>query len=140
MTRLSFQVTTPADARFLKAVRAFLSAILAEFTDEDVDMLVLALDEACSNLLKHRAAETECPIELNLEVEGALVRFRVVNFCCVADGPSIRPRPLKEIRPGGLGTHFIAEIMDRVEFESDPQREGRMTLLLEKELVARSES
>jgi sigma-B regulation protein RsbU (phosphoserine phosphatase) len=140
MTRLSFQVTTPADARFLKAVRAFLSAILAEFTDEDGDMLVLALDEACSNLLKHRTAEMECPVEVKVEVEGALVRFRVVDFCAAGDVSSIRPRPLKDIRPGGLGTHFIAEIMDRVEFEPDPLREGRMTLLLEKELAARSES
>ena len=139
MKRFSFQVTTPADPRFLKAVRAFFSAILAEFGDE-VDMLVLALDESCANLLKHRPAERDCPIEVQAEIDGLVARFRIVDFCCAGDIPNIKPRNLDDVRPGGLGTHFVSEIMDRVRFEPDPAHEGRMVLVLEKKLTARSES
>ncbi len=71
---------------------------------------------------------------MHATIDAKFVRFRVRNFCCKEDVPNIQPRDLKCVRPGGLGTHFIHEIMDRVEFEPDPESPGRLSLVLEKSL------
>jgi anti-sigma regulatory factor (Ser/Thr protein kinase) len=40
------------------------------------------------------------------------------------DPAKIQPRPLHEIRPGGLGTHFIRTVMDEVKYTcKDPGTE-----------------
>jgi anti-sigma regulatory factor (Ser/Thr protein kinase) len=38
--------------------------------------------------------------------------FRLEDYAKPVDLESIRPRNLDDIRPGGLGVHFIREIMD----------------------------
>ena len=133
MTESEFAVSVPAEASHLKAVRAFFQPVLRDYFGDETDMLVLALDESCSNILKHQEKKSagDClTVHATLDVER--VRFRVRNFCWKEDVPKIKPRDLKCVRPGGLGTHFIHEIMDRVEFEPDPESPGRLSLVLEK--------
>jgi anti-sigma regulatory factor (Ser/Thr protein kinase) len=134
----TFFVSVPADARFLRAIRSFFQPLLTEvFGDATSQMLILALDEACSNVIKHCG---EGASEKRIDVHGELgsdgVRFRLPDFCCPSDVPNIRPRDLGTPVPGGLGTHFIARIMDRVRFEPAPGGEGRVDLVMEKKLPA----
>ena len=37
------------------------------------------------------------------------------------DREKIVSRPLDEVRPGGLGVHFINEMMDEVEYDTSPK-------------------
>src|SRR5687767_15937907 len=113
----SFFVSVPADSRFLRAIRSFFQPLLTEvFGDATSQMLILALDEACSNMIKH--AGEDAP-ERRIEVQSSLgdygIRFRLRDFCCQSDIPKIKPRDLTTPAPGGLGTHFISRIMDRVQ-------------------------
>ena len=39
-----------------------------------------------------------------------------MDFAAAVDLDKIKSRDLKDIRPGGLGVHFIAEIMDDFRF------------------------
>jgi sigma-B regulation protein RsbU (phosphoserine phosphatase) len=39
---------------------------------------------------------------------------------------AIHPRPLDELRPGGLGTHFIRTVMDEVAFLPPPAGAGNL--------------
>ena len=41
--------------------------------------------------------------------------FRLMDFAEPIDLDSVKPRRLDEVRPGGLGVHFIREIMDDCE-------------------------
>ena len=125
-----FKVTVPPDPRYLKGLRAFFGEILGATYGDGVEMLILALDESCSNLLKHRFEEH--PVHIRATLQPTLARFEIDDFCCPEDVPQIKPRALEEVRPGGLGTHFVGEIMDRVDFEPDPQNRGRLMLVLEK--------
>ncbi|MCC6671589.1 MAG: ATP-binding protein [Planctomycetes bacterium] len=128
-----YQLKVPAEAGCLKAVRAFVASILESALGAEGQMVVLALDEACANIVKHRTPRVGCEdIEVRVEVEPELVRFRIGAFCAQEDLPRIRPRDLAELRPGGLGTHFIGQIMDRIEYEAEPDRPGAMALVLEK--------
>ncbi len=128
-----FSVSIPADAGFLKAVRAFFKASLGEFLGDETDMVVLALDESLSNVLKHHPAGGRGGVLcVKAELLDDRIRFRLDDYCRSEDVPRIRPRDLEEVRPGGLGTHFVRRIMDRMEFEADPECPGRMSLVLEK--------
>ena len=134
----TFFVSVPGDARFLRAVRAFFQPLLEEaFGAEEAGRLVLALDEACSNIIKHCDGD---PAGKRVTVQAAIgdagVRFRVRDYCGAEDIPNIKPRDLGTLRPGGLGTHFIGAIMDRMTFEPEPDRDGRVALVLEKAIPA----
>ena len=136
--RTPFSLTIPADPCYLKAVRAFFQAAIEEVSGDQTDMVILALDESCSNVLKHRRAGVGGGLlRVRAEVRPGLVSFRILDFCCPDDLPHIKPRDLQAVRPGGLGTHFVGEIMDRVEFEPDPENPGCMHLVLEKRFPQR---
>jgi anti-sigma regulatory factor (Ser/Thr protein kinase) len=138
----SFFVSVPADSRFLRAIRAFFQPLLTEvFGDATTQMLILALDEACSNMIKH--AGDDPPDDRRIEVESSLgddgVRFRLRGFCCQSDVPNIKPRDLSVPEPGGLGTHFITRIMDRIRFEREDEATSRVALVMEKSLPTTQE-
>ena len=91
----------------------------AEFAGCDTalaEQLVLAVNEACMNIIQH-AYGMESPGEIILEIfnNADTIRFRLQDFAAPVDIDKIKPRQLDELRPGGLGTHFIREIMDEVE-------------------------
>lgn len=128
-----FALTVPADPRYLKVIRAFFTPVLDDLFGESSGLLVLALDESCSNIVKHRTGSGEDDvIHVKIMVLPGRVRIRLGDFCGTSDVPRIRPRELEDVRPGGLGTHFIDQIMDRVSYEPEPDRPGRVALVMEK--------
>ena len=129
----TYALAVPADAASLKHLRAFFASVLGEVPCPDADGLVLALDEAFANVVKHRAGELDDGlIQVETTVDDARLRIRIGRFCRATDVEQVKPRDLEDVRPGGLGTHFIAKIMDRVAYEPEPCTPGRMALVLEK--------
>jgi sigma-B regulation protein RsbU (phosphoserine phosphatase) len=140
MSDRAFAVTVPADARYLKVVRAFFKPLMEEhFGEEGAGMIILALDESCSNIVKHRSQLDGGLIHVRVLVMPDRLRLRIGDFCRDTDVDNIRPRDLTDVRPGGLGTHFINQIMDRVAFEPEPARPGRMALVMDKALPSGKE-
>lgn len=133
MQERAFALTVPADPRYLKVIRSFFTPVLGDLFGEQSGMLILALDESCANIVKHRSGCFENNvIQVRIEIGADRVRIRLGDFCAAADVPKIRPRDLDDIRPGGLGTHFVDQIMDRVGFDPEPGRPERMALVMEK--------
>ncbi len=109
----------PARAKNLKTIRTVVGEAL---NDEQVDEkiageVVLAIDEACQNIIRH-AYGKECDEDISLEVylRGGRLEINLTDDAPPIDLDAVRPRDLDEIRPGGLGTHFINEIMDEVTY------------------------
>ncbi|MEM6751030.1 MAG: ATP-binding protein [Planctomycetota bacterium] len=139
MHREAYELTVPADPASLKEVRGHFRPILAPLAGDRVDDLLLAIDEACSNVIKHRRADPDGgpPDDLNLRVEtdpSLRLVMRLPAFCAESDRAKVKPRDLDDVRPGGLGMHFIAEIMDCVSLDPDPNRPGMLMLTMEKAL------
>ena len=42
------------------------------------------------------------------------------------DASKVKPRDLDDVRPGGLGTHFIRQVMDECGFVTLPSSEGNL--------------
>lgn len=129
-----YDVTLPSDKSSLKSLRAFLGSVLAGICEEP-EPLILAVDEACSNVIKYRSQSIDDGmIHVSVEVADDALRFRVGRFCKSQDLHKIKPRDLRDVRPGGLGTSFIGQIMDRVDYVEEEGTPGCLALLLEKKV------
>lgn len=119
----------PSDPAALFLVRCVVERLAQRmaFGAEDVTQVTLAVDEACANTIRHayknRPGER---IVLRFLIQEDRLEIHVRDFGESVDPRKIRPRELGEIRPGGLGTHFIRSAMDEVSYEA---QEGGGTLL-----------
>ena len=52
--------------------------------------------------------------------------FSLVDSAPRVDPARVRPRDLDDVRPGGLGTHFIQTVMDEAEFLEPPSGVGNL--------------
>ena len=105
----------PARPERLCLIRVLVkrAAELAGCDTELSDKLVIAVNEACMNIIKH-AYKGDDSGEIILEIlnNDESLFFRLLDNAEPIDLDSVKPRDLEDIRPGGLGTHFIREIMD----------------------------
>ncbi len=94
-------------------------------SDQVISELVLAVNEACMNIMQH-AYEGDCSGKIVLEIVGSPseVEFILTDYACPADTDCIKPRDLDDIRPGGLGTHFMQSIMDSCDYGHLENRPG----------------
>lgn len=126
---------TLAEIRFnaqpaqLRHVRAVVRQTLAPLNCDSVleTNLVLALDEACTNVIRHGyEGDPSGLVILQILHEGDTLIFRLRDFAAPVDRQKVRPRDLKGVRPGGLGVHFIGEIMDVMRFLDPPEGRGNL--------------
>lgn len=119
----------PARADRLKLVRGGVRAAarMCGFNDATAQSIVLAVDEACQNVIVHGykgRADGEIILGVFRRRDGILLRLR--DFAPPVDPATIKPRALDDIRPGKLGSHFMYEIMDSVEFRPSPDGTGNL--------------
>ena len=87
--------------------------------------VALAVDEACQNIIRHAyRGDPKGLIELSIEQRGEELVLTLVDFSPAIDPAKVKPRDLDDVRPGGLGTHLIRELMDQAEFEAPAAGEG----------------
>ncbi len=113
------EIKIAADPRLLTVVRALISqlCVLVECPEEEQRKVVLAVDEACANIIKH-TYHGDQNLTIDILCKGDKDRLEIVLRDCgpPIDVRCIQPRDLDEVRPGGLGTHFIRSIMDEVNY------------------------
>ena len=113
------QLRFPARAKELKKIR---EAVRRGVTDcgcsaKSAADIVLAIDEACQNIIRHAyRGDSDDVIELEVERRGENLVFSLADHAPAIDPSRVKPRDLEDVRPGGLGTHFIRRVMDEVEF------------------------
>ena len=110
-----FEISFPAKADRLCLVRALVkrTAEVIGCDPELSDKLVLAVNEACMNVIQHAYQGNELgEIVLEMLNNEGKIHFRLLDYAKPIDLESVKPRDMDELRPGGLGTFFINEIMD----------------------------
>lgn len=126
-----FQIEVPSDPSFLRIVRASVEIFcsMAGMNEEESCQVVLAVAEACANIIRHSyEGEVDKPIICEGRVEDGVILFVLRDFGKKVDPSKICPRELSDVRPGGLGVHFIREVMDSMVFE-DRGEDGTWLIL-----------
>ncbi|MFP6682516.1 MAG: ATP-binding protein [Gammaproteobacteria bacterium] len=104
-----------SDPKKLRMVRERVQEIAEEFgcSKKLISDLVIAINEACMNIMQH-AYKGEKSGKILLEIQKATgeVQVLLTDFADPIDPDGIQPRDLEDVKPGGLGTYFIREIMD----------------------------
>jgi anti-sigma B factor antagonist len=111
LTEIRFE----ADPGCLRSVRSQVRDVLdvAGCPAAPSAQVVIAINEACMNVIQHAyKGNNEGEIILEILNNDGEFEFLLKDFAEPIDCASIKPRALDELRPGGLGTYFIQEIMD----------------------------
>jgi len=119
----------PADPPAMFIVRALVDKISSTigFEAEETDKLVLAVDEACTNVIRHAYGNSgDGRIVITFSLGPDCIEIVIRDFGSGADPATFQGRDLAEIRPGGLGIHFIKSAVDKIEYHTPP---GGGTLL-----------
>lgn len=135
--RLLLSIGFPAQPQELGSMRHKLAAALAQAGVETVlrQSLVLAVDEACANVIRHAyGGACESRMELRLSQAGPELHFELRDFAPCVDPDRVKPRDLDETRPGGLGINFIDTLMDSWSLQPLTDRAGNL-LTMRKRLV-----
>ncbi len=113
-----FEMRFPAKPERLCLVRALVKrAAEAVGCNEKLgEKLVIAVNEACMNVIQHAYKGNDSG-EIVLEIlnNESQILFRLMDYADPVDLDSVKSRDLEDLRPGGLGIHFIREIMDDCE-------------------------
>lgn len=93
----------------------------------DVDRVVLAVNEACMNIIQHGYKDDNTgEIVLEIFAGAGQVLFRLTDFAPPMDACKIKGRDWDDVRPGGLGVHFICECMDDIKYRHLPDGAGNI--------------
>ena len=125
-------ITVPAAPRYLCVIRDVTArlGVSGGLEEPVINTLKLAIDEACTNIIKHaykgdtgkkiriRYKITKEAFEAVIEDSGKKVTR---NYC--------RGKGLDDVRPGGLGIHFIKRAFDVVTYDEKMKKGNRLRLI-----------
>jgi len=114
-------------AAMRQALREALQTVPA--SEKQRDDWVLAVNEACMNIIQHAYRQHSGAIDLQVQRKDLHLWFELRDQAPAIDTGRLQPRDLEQIRPGGLGLHFIYSIMDEVRFIPDPSGRGNCLVM-----------
>ncbi len=128
-----------SSAEQLQGVRdAIRNALVKKGCSIDfIDDFVLASNEACANIILHAYkgdASGNILLEMYYRPNEVIVCF--TDYAEKVDLDLCKSRSLEEIRPGGLGIHFMKELMDDVRFLENRNGSGNVLQMKKKLLPA----
>ncbi len=134
----------PSSPSYLPVMRAMLGKLceLVGFDRETAGAVILSVDEALTNIIKHAYGGAEDGvIDIELapvgETEPEAVKISLRDYGPGVDLKKIKSRDLDDVRPGGLGVHIIKKCMDTVEYA--PADGGGTLLTMVKKLNSQKE-
>lgn len=113
-------VSIPSHPVYLRALRGFFTHLLTAlaFHDDEMTRIVLAVHEACANIIEHGyQGDPSQRIDLTVLITTDMVTIDIRDYGRKPQRESLHPRALDDVRPGGLGMHFMQSIMDSVTYD-----------------------
>ncbi len=126
---LLMEIRFPAVVDRLSLVRNTVrtAAHKCGFEEPALQDIVLAVDEACQNIIVHGYGNKNGgDIVLGIYRQIDAVRFRLRDYAPDVEAEHLVSRDLDDIRPGGLGIHFINQAMDAAVYQTIPDEPGNI--------------
>lgn len=129
-----FEINTAS----LREIRDFSRNIFDRSKDlsSKKDDLVLAIAEAAQNIVKHayNGGPHTDKMRVKISLNNNDLQIDLFDKGKPAIPENIKPRALDDIKPGGLGTFFIGQIMDQVVFKTKKEEGWVNHLVLTKKI------
>jgi serine/threonine-protein kinase RsbW len=128
----SVTITIPSHPKYLSIVRCVTGKLaqIHEITEPLAEDMKLAVDEACANVIKHayRGDRTK-KIVLKYKITKKSFNVIIEDSGIKSQTDLIKGRSLDDIRPGGLGIHFIKRVFDIFQFDETKKKGNRLILI-----------
>ncbi len=113
----------PARPESVRTIAALTSDLAREahLSDQAIHDCRLALDEACTNIIRHAYSnDSRGEIEITIEIHPGWCSIHLTDFGASYFPETIplpqRGAPLDETQPGGLGLYLMRQVMDEVQY------------------------
>ena len=119
----------------LAEIREFIhsAAVEAGLSKDVIDNIILAVDEACTNIIKHAYKYfPDGKIVLNIKNDKKTFSIEITDYGKSFE-PELVPNPdlqkyFNEKRVGGLGMYLMKSLMDEVKYISVPGKYNQVSL------------
>ncbi len=125
------EIKIASDPKYLKILRSAVYHLskLCGFSNKEGNALTLAVGEAAANIIKHAYKnEKNKPIFMSCKILDDRLEIRLRDFGPKVDTRKIKSRELEDVRPGGLGVHFIKSTMDVVIYDNSQENGNQLIL------------
>lgn len=130
-TDQTIELAIPSHPIYLQLVRGMMERIgdILGLPSEEASRIILAVDEASSNIIKHAYMnEPGGRIEFLITLKQGVMDITITDFGKACDIRCLKPRALDDIRPGGLGVYIIGEVMDNVTYTCGENGRNRIRM------------
>ena len=125
-------ITIPSHPKYLCVVRSVTAKMgeLYGMPVSEIEDIKLAVDEACSNVIKY-ACKGNTGLKISVRYKLKKRGFEVVieDNGVKAKPEVVEGRSLDDVRPGGLGVHFIKRAFDVFAFDESKKKGNRLRLV-----------
>lgn len=134
--RINFPGHT-SQLELIRRVTKQIAGIAPGFSDDDLEDISLALDEACTNVIRHSYRGKDCGvIQVEICIEPNKVTITLTDmgeegqlFNPELLTPVDKQKYLDSLSKGGLGVYLIKKIMDEVEYVVSPGVKNCLTMV-----------
>jgi len=130
------QLEIAANMDSLKQARDFIEVTtqLAGLDKDRTGELLLAVDEAVTNIIMHGCPQGGCTIELVFEGEPDACIIRIRDNAPLFDptamlDPDLDTPPMERDAPGGFGVYLFKHLVDQSSYRTTPDGRNELTLL-----------
>jgi serine/threonine-protein kinase RsbW len=120
----------------LSVVREFIYDCCSQnaVSPKALDDIVLAVDEACTNVIKHAYKFLpDGEIKIKLKYSGKKLSVDITDYGKSFDSDMLKRPNMSEYfkmkKVGGLGVHLMKTLMDEVKYESVPGKYNKVVLV-----------
>jgi serine/threonine-protein kinase RsbW len=125
----------PSITENLQMIREFVLKIAAKtgFNEETQEQIALAVDEACTNVIKHaHHHDSRRLMEIKIQTDADKMQITITDKGRGFDITKLKDPDVKkfirESRHGGLGIYLIKTLMDEVDYEFNPGVKNQVQL------------
>lgn len=125
-------LTIPSHPKYLSVARDVTARMGRVFNvpETDIEQIKLAVDEACSNVIKYAyMGDTTRKILIKFRVRRKGFEVVIEDSGVKAQPELIEGRSLTDVRPGGLGVHLIRRAFDVVTFDDRKKKGNRLVMV-----------
>jgi anti-sigma regulatory factor (Ser/Thr protein kinase) len=132
MASENIKLSIPSHPKYLQLVRGAMEKAtrIIGFSEDGSGHIILAVDEACSNIIKHSYMnDPKGKIDISIEIHGKELKIHITDYGKQCDIRQMQSRDIEDIRPGGLGIYIINQVMDSVEYDCSSASQNQVIMI-----------